>query len=77
MVGCSAVAVDASGAVVVADGLQARVEGSLLVLNLRLSPPGLADDVAQAVADVPAVSVTRKLIKISPNFWKKVAKKPK
>ena len=39
--------------VVVADRLQARVQGSFFILEVRLLPSGLADDVALAVANVP------------------------
>ena len=48
-----ALAMDASLIVVVADRLQARVEGSFFILVFRLLPSGLADDVALPVADVP------------------------
>ena len=48
-----ALAMDASLIVVVADRLQARVQGSFFILEVRLLPSGLADDVALAVANVP------------------------
>ena len=48
-----ALAMDASLIVVVADRLQARVQGSFFILEVRLLPSGLADDVALPVADVP------------------------
>jgi len=63
-VGRSAFAVDAAEAVVVADGLEARVEGCLFVLELRLSPSRLANDVALPVADIPVAKV--KLFNSSP-----------
>ena len=37
----------------VTDRLKAWVQFSLLVLDKRLSPAGLADDIALVVADVP------------------------
>ena len=51
--GRSALAVDTPYPIVIANWLQARVQGSFFILELRLSPSGLADDVALAVAHVP------------------------
>jgi hypothetical protein len=50
---CPTFAVNASLAVIVADGLQTRVEGGLFVLDLRFLPSRLADDVALVVAHIP------------------------
>lgn len=52
-VGGSAFAMDAPVAIVVAHRLQARVQGGLLILEVWLPPPGLADDVPLTVADIP------------------------
>jgi len=52
-IGGPALAVDASQSVVVADWLQTWVQGSFFILEVRLPPSRLADDIAFPVADIP------------------------
>jgi len=43
-----------SVAIVVTDGLQARVQSSLFILEIRFPPTRLADDFALTVANIPS-----------------------